>query len=169
MSLIETERLSLREFSADDAAFILELLNEPSFIRNIADKGVRTLDDAVRYISDGPVASYRRHGFGPWMVELKDSRVPIGMCGLTKKDALTDADIGYAFLPRHRSQGYAYEAAAAVMRHARDVLGLPRLLGVVNPGNAASIRVLEKLGLRYERMVSLDADKPDVMLFTTGL
>lgn len=169
MSIIETERLTLRELLADDATFILELLNDPSFIRNIGDRGVRTIEDAVRYISDKAGASYREHGFGPWLVELKDdSRTPTGMCGLTKKDALPAPDIGYALLPRFRSKGYAHEAAAAVMRHATSVLGLKRLVGVVNPDNAGSIKLLEKLGLRYERMVRLSADEPEIMLFTTG-
>jgi RimJ/RimL family protein N-acetyltransferase len=152
-----------------DAAFVLELLNEPSFLRNIGDKGVRTLDDSRQYILDGPVDSYQRLGFGLWLVELKDSTVPIGICGLVKRDALTDVDIGYAFLPRFWSLGYAYESASAVMSYARDVLGLKRLLAVTNQDNAGSIKVLEKLGLKFERMVRLAEDGPEIKLFASEL
>ena len=169
MNVLETERLNLRALSAEDAEFILELLNEPSFLHNIGDKGVRTIDDAVQYILNGPVESYQRLGFGLWLVELKDSNVPIGMCGLVKRDALTDVDIGYAFLPRFWSMGYAYESASAVMSYARDVLGLKRLLAVTNQDNTGSIKVLEKLGLKFDRMVRLSADGPEIKLFASEL
>ena len=165
--VLETERLNLRQLSATDAAFILELLNEPSFLTNIGDRGVRTTEDAVRYILQGPVDSYERHGYGLWLVELKDGRVPIGICGLVKRDVLPDADIGYAFLPRFWSRGYAYEAAAAVMRHARETLGLRRVLAIVNPDNAGSIKVLEKIGMKFERLVRLSEDAPEIMLFAS--
>lgn len=153
--VLETERLTLRRFAHEDAAFIVELLNDPSFIENIADKGVRTLDDARRYLDDGPLASYAAHGFGLWRVGLKGDDAPIGMCGLLKRDALDDPDIGYAFLPRHAGRGYAYEAAAATMAHAREAFGLRRVVAIVNAGNARSIQLLDKLGFAYERDVQL--------------
>jgi RimJ/RimL family protein N-acetyltransferase len=165
MSVLETERLSLRKLSVGDAGFILELLNEPSFLRNIGDRGVRNIDDAIRYILRGPVDSYERLGFGLWLVELKDSKVPTGICGLLKRDVLTDVDIGYAFLPRFWSKGYAYESASAVMSYGMNVLGLRRILAVTNQDNAGSIKVLEKLGLKFERMVSLSEGEPEIMLF----
>jgi RimJ/RimL family protein N-acetyltransferase len=170
MNILETERLNLRTLSADDdAEFVLELLNEPSFLQNIGDKGVRTIDDSRRYILEGPVDSYKRLGFGLWLVELKDSKLAMGMCGLVKRDALTDVDIGYAFLPRFWSMGYAYESASAVMSYARNVLGLKRLLAVANQDNTGSIKVLEKLGLRFERMVRLSVDGPEIKLFASEL
>ena len=169
MSVIETERLTLREMSEADAGFVLELLNDPDFIRNVADRGVRTIEDAGRYISERFVESYRRQGFGFWLVEPKDEGLPAGICGLVKRDSLPGIDIGYAFLPQFRSRGYAYESASAVLRHARDVLGLRRLYAITNPDNAGSIRVLEKLGMRFERMVRLSAEESEIKLFASDL
>ena len=116
MTVLETKRLILRRLCADDAEFILELLNQPSFLRYIGDKGVRNTEDAIRYIQTGPVASYDRFGFGLYLVELKESDVSIGMCGLLKRETLPDVDIGFAFLPGYWSQGYAFEAAAAASK-----------------------------------------------------
>lgn len=169
MNVLETERLNLRQLTTSDAAFILELLNEPSFLTNIGDRGVRTTEDAVRYILQGPVASYERHGYGFWLVELKGGREPIGICGLVNRDVLPGVDIGYAFLPRHWSRGYAYESAAAVLNYARDVLGLKRMLAIVNSDNTGSIKVLEKLGLKFERMVRLSPDAPEISLFASDI
>lgn len=170
MNVIETERLNLREMSEADAAFVLEVLNDPGFIRFVADRGVRTLEDAARYIDERFVESYRRHGFGLWLVETKDGRAPAGMCGLLQRGApVPGVEVGYAFLPTFRGKGYAFEAAAAALRHARDVLGLPRLYAVVNPDNAVSIRVLEKLGMKFERAVRLSGEESDVSLFSTDL
>ena len=153
--------------TADDAEFILKLVNEPSFIHFIGDKGVRNHADAVRYIQTGPMANYERFGYGQYLVELKDGRVPIGMCGLTKKDSLSDADIGFSLLPAFWSKGYAFEAASAVKAYANDVLGISRLLGVTNPNNESSIKLLEKLGLRFERMIRLSEDAAEIKLFTS--
>ena len=152
MTVLETERLILRHFNLDDAPFVLTLLNEPSFLQYIGDKKVRTLDDARQYITNGPRASYERHGFGLYRVELAGSNTPIGMCGLLKRDELPDPDIGFAFLPDYWNKGFAFEAATAVLTHAREQLKLHRVLAIVNPDNDASIKLLEKLGLRFERM-----------------
>ena len=159
MSLLETERLTVRKLNVDDAPFILTLLNEPSFLRYIGDKQVRNLDDARRYILDGPVTSYGRHGFGLSLVELKNSHMPIGMCGLLKREELPDPDIGFAFLPDFWTKGYAFEAAAAVLKDARERLKLNRVLAIVNPDNDASIKLLQKLGFKFERI------KDDVKLY----
>ena len=120
MNIIETERLNLREITEADAAFALELLNDPDFKRNIEDRGVRTPEAAARYISERFVESYRRHGFGLWLVETKDEKAAAGICGLVKREQLPGVDIGYAFLPQFRSKGYARESASAVLRHARE-------------------------------------------------
>jgi len=168
MNILETERLTLREFTADDAEFIFELVNEPSFIQNIGDRGVRTLSDAIKYIEAGPVSSYARNGFGLYVVQLKESGDSIGMCGLIKRDALEDVDIGYAYLPKYWSQGYAVEAALAAKEQARG-LGLKRLVAIVDPANQGSIRVLEKLGMQFERMVRLAAEDIDLKLFIIEL
>jgi len=165
--VLQTDRLSLRLMSLDDAGFIVELLNDPAFLRFIGDKGVRTADDARQYISTGPLASYARHGFGLWVVELKGSGRPLGICGLLKRETLNDVDIGFAFLPRYRSQGYAFESAAAVMDYARTVLGLGRIVAIANDDNAGSRRVLEKIGMGFERMIRLSDDGPEIRLLAS--
>ncbi len=165
MHVLETERLTLRRLSLDDAAFILELLNDPSFLRFIGDKGVRNLEDARQYILKGPIESYQQLGFGIYLVALKTTEVPIGICGLLKRDALEDVDIGFAFLPEFRSRGYAFESAAAVKDYARNIIGLKRLLAITNNDNQASIRVLEKIGLKFEQMIRLTEDTPEIRLY----
>ena len=168
MNILETERLALRQFTAEDAPFILTLVNEPSFIRNIGDRGVRSLEDAQRYIETGPVSSYARNGFGLYLVQLKESGESIGMCGLIKRPALDDVDIGYAFLPAFGSKGYAVESALAVKEQARS-LNLKRLVAIVDPANNGSIRVLEKIGMQFEKMMRLSADDIELKLFATDL
>lgn len=169
MKILETKRLLLREFSTDDADFILRLLNEPSFIQNIGDRGVRTLEDARSYILRVPIASYEKNGFGLYLVILKESGASIGMCGLIRREALEDVDIGYAFLPEYWSRGYAVEAALAVKEYARDVIGLKRLVAITDPENQASIRVLEKIGLRFEKMIRLSEDDIDLKLLAVDI
>jgi len=165
MNILETERLLVRQLSLEDAPFILQLVNEPSFIQNIGDRGVRTLSDAEKYIENGPIASYARNGFGLCLVTLKESGESIGMCGLIKREALEDVDIGYAFLPKFWSKGYAFEAAQAFKQYAREVVGLTRLVAIVDPNNQGSIRVLEKLGMAFEKMVRLSPEDIDLKLF----
>ena len=167
MKVLETDRLVLRRLAPDDAPFILELLNDASFIRFIGDKGVRTIDDARRYILSGPVASYKQFGFGLYAVDLKESNVPIGMCGILKRDTLPHPDIGFAFLPSYWNKGFAFESAAAVMTYARTTLNLERVLAITSPDNEASAKLLGKIGLRFERMIKLSDDAPEVKLFTT--
>jgi GNAT superfamily N-acetyltransferase len=144
----------MRRLDAVDAPFILQLLNEPSFLENIGDRGVRSLDDARGYIARGPVASYEKHGFGLFHVSLKDSGETIGMCGLLRRDWLDAPDVGFAFLPQFWSKGYAYESSVGVIEWARRTFGVARVVGIVKPGNIGSIRVLEKLGMRFARVVT---------------
>ncbi|MEA2206372.1 MAG: hypothetical protein QOE77_3148 [Blastocatellia bacterium] len=169
MKVLETDRLNLRRISTDDAEFILQLLNEPSFLEFIGDRGVRTLEDARNYILNGPMASYERFGFGLYLTELKEPRVPIGMCGLLKRDTLEDVDIGFAFVPQYWKQGYAMESAAAVMAHAKDAFGLNRLAAITSPGNEPSIALLLKLGMRFEKLTRLTAEAPGIRLFICDL
>ncbi len=163
--MLVTERTRLRQLAVTDAEFILRLLNEPSFIKNIADRGVRTLEDAKNYILQGPVASYERFGFGLWLVEIAATGEAAGMCGLLKREALADVDIGYAFLPQFTGQGYARECATAVVSHASQQLGLQRLVAIVNADNGRSIHLLETLGFVYEKMVRLSPESHEVKLF----
>ena len=157
--ILATAQLVLRELRPDDAGFIRELLNDADFLRHIGDRGVRTVEQARQYIVEGPMASYREHGFGLWCVELRESSSNIGVCGLLRRDYLDAPDIGYAFLPASRGRGHALEACQAVMAHARDRLGLRRVLAIVAIENDASTRLLGKLGLRFERMLRRDDEE----------
>ena len=166
---LETARLTLRRLEFDDAPFLIRLLNEPSFIENIGDRAVRSTEDAHRYLREGPLAMYESHGFGLWLVARRADDAPIGMCGLLRRDNLPDSDLGYAYLPEHWGKGYAFEAADAVLRHAARKFGLARVLGVVSPGNPGSIRVLEKIGMRFERMQSMNPGEPELRLYGRDL
>ena len=162
---IETPRLTLRPMSLGDAEFVLRLFNEPSFIRYVGDKGIRTLEDAYSYIVTGPVESYGRHGYGLYVAQLKDPTETIGICGLLRREWLTDVDLGFAFLPEYWSRGYAFEAAAAVVAYARQAYGVSRIVAITSPDNAPSHRLLERLGFRFERVVRAPAEEQDVTLF----
>jgi len=165
MTVLETGRLVLREFQLDDAEFILQLLNESAFLRFIGDKGVRTLADARDYLLQGPIESYRRFGFGLYLVSLREDGTPIGMCGLVKREGLLDVDVGFALRTRYCSRGYAVEAAAAVLDYGKRALNLGRIVAIANSDNHASIAVLERIGLRFERMVQLSGDATELKLF----
>jgi [ribosomal protein S5]-alanine N-acetyltransferase len=165
VKVLETDRLILRRLTVEDAEFILELLNDPSFLRFIGDKKVRTLDDARNYIRSGPIASYERFGFGLFLTEVKESPAAIGICGLLKRDTLDDVDIGFAFLPEFCGRGFGFESARATMAYGRDVLGLNRIVAITSPDNDASIALLEKLGFTFERLTKLSDDAPEVKLF----
>lgn len=162
MHVLQTQRLALREMEPGDAAFIVEQLTEPSFLANIGDRGVHDLDSAQAYIARWR-DNYARDGYGLWLVELRETGEVIGMCGIVRRDTLPAPDIGYALLPRHWSKGYAVEACAAVRDHAMRTLGLPRLLAIVSPGNNASVKVLDRIGLRFQDTVRVGED--DLQLF----
>ena len=166
---LETARLTLRRLDLDDAPFVVRLLNEPSYIQNIGDRGVRSIEDAQRYLREGPLSMYERFGFGLWHTARKSDGAVVGMCGLLRRDILPDVDIGYAYLPEYWGQGFAFEAAAATLRHAATKFGLRRLIGVVSQGNMGSIRVLEKLGMRFEGMHLMHPGEPEVRLYARTL
>jgi RimJ/RimL family protein N-acetyltransferase len=165
VKVLETERLALRRLTDDDAGFVHELVNEPSWIRFIGDRGVRSLEDARAYLDKGPLEMYRRFGFGLWVVELKETGEATGLCGLIKRDALEDVDIGFAFLPRFWGRGYALESASAVLAYGREILELDRIVAITSPDNDASIRLLEKIGLRFEQNIQF-AGEPTKLFVT---
>ena len=165
MFTLETERLTLREVSTDDADFILRLLNEPSFLRFIGDKGVRNLQDARQYILNGPISSYNQNGFGLYLVVLKSTNTSIGMCGLIKRETLADVDIGFAFLPEFWNKGYALESATTVFSYGKNVLKLPRIVAITNKDNVTSGKLLERLGLHFDRLIDLNGDGDETKLF----
>lgn len=164
--VLESARLRLRRFTEADPPFILELVNDPKFLRHIGDRNVRSTEDARRYLREGPIASHVRHGYGLYRVELKASSETIGMCGVLKRAELPDPDIGYALLARFRGRGYATEAAGRVVAYVNEELGLARLLALVARENDSSARVLEKLGFRFDRIVSITRGEPPRNLFS---
>jgi RimJ/RimL family protein N-acetyltransferase len=166
MRVLQTVRLSLRHFARADAPFIFELLNEPSWLQYIGDKGIKTLGDAEHYIQDGPVAMYARLGFGLYLVELTGGSESVGMCGLIKRDTLEDVDLGFAFLSRFWGNGYAYESAAAVMSYAKMRLGIDRIVAITSPNNQASIKLLRKLEFRLERLIIATGGGQDLVLYS---
>jgi RimJ/RimL family protein N-acetyltransferase len=169
LKVLETDRLIVRRLSPEDADFILQLLNEPSWLQFIGDNGVRTIEDARAYILRGPIDMYSRLGFGLYLVELKEEGFSIGICGLIKRDSLEDVDIGFAFLPEFWGKGYAYESASAVMLYGKKNFGLNRIVAIASPGNHSSARLLEKLGFKFERMAKLSDDSADLKLFASDV
>jgi [ribosomal protein S5]-alanine N-acetyltransferase len=163
---LESGRLQIRRLGPGDEPLILELLNQPSFLHNIGDRNVRTLRDAATYIQSGPVVSYGKFGFGLFHVSLKEGAIPIGICGLVKRDWLPDPDIGFAYLERHWRRGYALEAAQTVMDYARNTLNLKRIVAITAPHNEASIRLLGKIGLQFEGMITIPGSTTETKLFS---
>jgi len=166
--MLRSERLILRELGSGDEDFIIELLNEPAFVQNIGDKGVRDRDGAARYIAGGPAASYARYGFGLYCVVVSATAERIGVCGLLKRDTLPDVDLGFALLERWQRHGYALEAATLTMAQAID-LALPRVVAITVEGNHLSIRLLERLGMTFERIITLGSDPTPLKLFAIDL
>ena len=169
MFLVTTERLQLRRLTLDDAPFILRLVNEPSWLRFIGDKGVRTLEDARAYLLKGPLDMYDRLGFGLYQTELRDGATPIGICGLIKRESLPDVDVGFALLPEHWGKGYGYEAASAVLEHGKRDFALQRIVAITSPDNRRSIRVLERLGMALASSLDLPGDGGKTLQFAINL
>ena len=166
MKILETNRLILRRFTEADSAFILELLNEPSWKRYIGDRGIDSLEAARHYLRTVPIASYEQHGFGLYAIEQKADAALVGMCGLIKRDWLDAVDIGFAILSRFEGQGLTTEAAAATLAYCRDALGLKRVLAITSMDNERSARLLERLGMRFEGMVRLSEDAEQLRLYS---
>lgn len=166
MKILETERLSLREITEADAEFVLDMLNQPSFIKYIGDRNVRTPEQAREFIENRYRKSYRDHGFGLYLVELKDSGAPVGLCGFVRRDTLPDADIGFSLLPQFEKKGYGFESAAAVLAYGRDVLNFKRVLAITTPDNESSGRLLEKIGFKFDRIIEMP-DGERLKLFST--
>jgi len=165
MNVLETSRLALRPFSVEDAAFVYGLVNDPAWLEHIGNRNVRSLEDARAYIRDRILTMYERVGFGMYVVALQGTGEAVGTCGLIRRDGLDDVDIGFAFLPRYRGRGFAVESAAAVLAHATGVLRMKRVVAIVSAANHRSIRILEKIGLRFERMLKLPGDDEEVRLY----
>ncbi|WP_298221452.1 GNAT family N-acetyltransferase [Flavobacterium sp.] len=163
--IIETKRLRLREFTLEDTQFIMALLNSPGWIEFIGERNVKTKQDAVNYLQNGPMKIYENHGFGLWMVELKDGKTPVGMCGILKRDTLEFPDIGFCFLPEFSGKGYAYESAMATMTVAQETYNVDNLCAITLAHNSPSIKLLEKLGFRFVSPIQFPDDGEVLMLY----
>ena len=166
MTVVDTERLQLTRLSYAHCEFIFGLVNEPSFKQFIGDKEVHSLEDARRYLREGPIGSYEEHGYGLFLVSVRESAMPAGICGLVKREEFDDPDLGFAFLKRFRRLGYASESARAVLEHGFDELGLRRIIAMADPDNEPSVRLLQTLGFVYERKVRMPEDDYDINLYS---
>jgi len=166
---LETSRLRIRQLEVDDAGFIYRLVNDPQWLRFIGDKGVSNLDDARDYIETGPLEMYRKNGFGLNLVALKDSNEAIGICGILQRETLTEADLGFAFMPDYRGRGFAFEASQAVLEHGLENLGLERVAAILSPQNTASEKLLRKLGFNFERNFQAQVDTEILDLYIIDL
>lgn len=169
MIITETERLRLRVIRLNDAAFYLQLVNQDSWIQNINDKGLRSVEQAEQAIRDGALALQAKQGFSFYVVELRESQTALGLCGLIKRDGLDDVDLGYAFLDEHAGQGYAVEAASAVVNFAQQQLQLPRLAAITSPDNQRSQRLLAKLGFVLQRQITMPDETRPTLLYQLQL
>ena len=165
-TILETERLVLRQFSLEDAPFIIELLNTKGWIEFIGDRNVKTKEQAEQYLKSGPMKSYAVHGYGLSLVALKDSHRPIGMCGIINRTDLEHPDIGFAFLPEYTGKGYAFEIANATIQFAKSKLKLPIIYGITVANNKPSIKLLEKIGLSYINTIKIQGDEEDLLLYS---
>ena len=156
MNLIETARLYLRELTTDDAAFMLKLMNDPTWLRFIGDRNIKTISDAEAYIANKLAPSYKQFGFGFYLTKLRKEGTPIGICGLIKRPTLEHVDVGFAFMPEHRGKGFGFESASAVLDYAKNDLGIKYIIAITDLDNVPSIKLLEKLGLKFEKMMKLD-------------
>jgi RimJ/RimL family protein N-acetyltransferase len=166
--IFETERLKLRKFNLHDTTFIVELFNSPGWLQFIGDRNVRTEEQAVSYLKNGPIKSYVENGFGLYLVEIKDMGTSIGMCGMLKRDGLENPDIGFAFLPDHTGKGYARESAEATLKYALETLQLPKISAITKPDNQRSIRLLEGIGLKFEKRISASNDEVALLVYSIG-
>ena len=164
--IVETERLRLRALTLDDTAFIIELVNSPGWIKYIGDRNIKTEEQAIHYLENGPIKSYHEHGFGLLMVETKKCNQQIGMCGILKRDTLEHPDIGYALLPAFTGNGYAFEMAHAVLQYATIQLKLSTIFAITVPENMRSIKILEKIGWIFMKRIQLPNSHEELLLYS---
>ncbi len=164
---LETERLHLRELTIIDASFILQLMNSPNWIQYIGDRNVKTKSEAANYISKKIISSYRSKGFGLYLIQLKETKKSIGICGLIQRDDLDTPDIGFAILPIYEGKGFIKEAGNAIIKYAKDNLQLKIIYGITTEENEASIKVLQNIGMQFSKKILLPKEEKIFMLFST--
>jgi len=167
--IAETKRLIISKFTIEDAPFFLELVNTPHWLKYIGDRNIKTVLQAEQRISSGHIKSYETHGFGFYKLNLKRNNKPIGTCGLIKRDSLEHVDVGFAFLPDYEGKGYGFESSKAILKMAKEEFKLERLLAITLPTNEPSIKLLEKLGLSFQKMVKPFDDDEELMLYAINL
>ncbi|AHM62771.1 acetyltransferase [Flammeovirgaceae bacterium 311] len=165
--ILQTERLSVRELVLSDSPFILQLLNSAGWLRFIGDRNIKTEEGAKKYLEEGPIRSYGENGYGLWLVESREDARPMGMCGLLKRDNLDQPDLGFAFLPEFGGKGYAFEVAAAAFQYARATLGIPAVYAITLTENERSIKLLQKIGMKYIRPFKLPDTQTELLLFSS--
>ncbi|MBC6489717.1 GNAT family N-acetyltransferase [Flavihumibacter stibioxidans] len=168
MTVLKTERLSLSELTGEEAGFVFRLMNSKGWLQYIGDRGIRTIEDARQYILNNTMKSYTEHGYGMYLVRTEQDQVPIGMCGLVRRNFLEYTDIGFAFLPEYNGKGYAFESASAVLQYARESLGMKKIIAIVNHDNQPSIRLIEKLGMQFEKTVPFPGEDTQIFQFSTA-
>ena len=169
MKIIETDRLSLRRFTHNDVPFIFKLLNEPGWLRFIGDRGIVCEEDARSYIETALIASYRKYGYGLYAIDLKEGNIPVGMCGLVKRDWLDNADLGFALCSCYQGMGYATEAAQAVLDYAKNMLELHRVLAVTSGDNDRSKNLLNNIGMTYKKTMTAPGEESLLDLYSINL
>ena len=163
--ILQTERLRLRELTLSDAPFIVELVNSPGWLKFIGDRNIKTIDQAKTYLENGPIKSYHDNGFGLWLAETKATNTPIGMCGILKRETLDHPDLGFAFLPEYIGKGYGFEAATATLAFAKDTLNLQTLCAITVPYNQKSIRLLEKVGMKFSKRICFPNNIEELLMY----
>ena len=169
MNIIETDRLKIKKLTVEDSKFIFELLNDPEWIKYIGNRNINNDKDAQNYISNRLLKSYEQYAFGLYLVKENNSNASIGLCGLIKRDYLEHVDLGFAFLPNYRKNGYAYESASAVIKYAKETFGLDTLFAITSLDNTRSVNLLEKLGFKFINKITAPEEKEELNLFVNKL
>jgi len=164
--ILETERLRLKEFTPIDSEFIVELLNSPGWLQFIGDRNIKTEEQAKHYLENGPIKSYKENGYGLWLVEKKADNTAIGMCGIIKRETLNHPDLGFAFLPAYNCNGYAFEITSATMEYAKHQLNISKILAITVPNNSKSIRLLEKIKLKFIQTIIFPTSQEELLLYS---
>jgi [ribosomal protein S5]-alanine N-acetyltransferase len=167
--ILDTKRLILREAEISDSKFFFDLLNTEKWLKYIGDRGIKTLDDAEKYINDKLIKSYRTNGFGLYVYELKKSNIPIGICGFIKRDYLDSVDIGFALLPEYERKGYTFEISHSIMKHGRETLGLNKVVAITTKDNLASQELLKKLGFNFKSYINEPETNEKLSLYSNGV
>ena len=170
MQIAETKRLILSKITTNDAAFILELMNSPGWLKYIGDRNIKTVEAATVHIENNQLKCYKTYGFGYYKIQIKAENLKtIGTCGLLKRDELEHVDVGFSLLPNYHGKGYGFEAVTEIMNLAKSEFNMKRICAITLPINKPSIHLLEKLGLSYQKTVKPFDNDEELLLFAKDL